>query len=464
MATVQKKPTRKKRRFRFAPKKSRKSSSTQTRRPTSAQKRPSTAQRKVSNGQRKPSAQRRPNGKRRVKRNYTRLRRMIIGLVVVVVLLNIFVFKRTSLALWRKGYSKDDRAFLLELSKEEIKEYLSLDEKIDLSTWNEYSNNQHYYDYVLYKRSNASVEDMTVVKNIDRLYESYDELERLGYTKKYCRDHYGDFKITDFEVFSANQIDYDSAKKFMKVEGCIIEDIPEYVNSGASPTKAIMKVSYPFVDSTFETEDQFEIQDPEAMDVLVKNAFILPESYIPDDLVDVEIPLIPDCEYKQLRKEAAYALEDMVTDAEEEDLHLVLVNGYISYKDQDDEYSTYLNTYGYWYANTYSVYPGASEHQLGMSFDLTSQNVLDGDEFTFNDADESKWVEKNAHKYGFILRYPKGEEEKTGSENDPWHFRYVGVDIATEIYENEWTLEDYIMLHGFDYSLKYIAQEDEDTD
>ena len=180
--------------------------------------------------------------------------------------------------------------------------------------------------------------------------------------------------------------------------------------------------------------------------------------------MDVEIPLIPDCEYKQLRKEAAYALEDMVTDAEEEDLHLVLVNGYISYKDQDDEYSTYLNTYGYWYANTYSVYPGASEHQLGMSFDLTSQNVLDGDEFTFNDADESKWVEKNAHKYGFILRYPKGEEEKTGSENDPWHFRYVGVDIATEIYENEWTLEDYIMLHGFDYSLKYIAQEDEDTD
>ena len=63
---------------------------------------------------------------------------------------------------------------------------------------------------------------------------------------------------------------------------------------------------------------------------------------------------------------------------------------------------------------------------------------------------------KNAHKYGFILRYPKDRSSFTGIANEPWHFRYVGKKIAKIIYDNDWILEDYILKYGFDYELKMI--------
>ena len=86
--------------------------------------------------------------------------------------------------------------------------------------------------------------------------------------------------------------------------------------------------------------------------------------------------------------------------------------------------------------------------------DLTSQSVEDGQDFVFGDSDEYQWVIKHAHEYGFILRYPEDKTELTGTANEPWHFRYVGKEIATEIYENDWTLEEYILEHGFSYTLK----------
>ena len=78
--------------------------------------------------------------KKKVKRNYTRLKRMLFGLIVIAVFINIFIFKKTSIDLYRKGYSSEERKILLDCTEEEILEYLSLDEKIDLEKWNEYYN------------------------------------------------------------------------------------------------------------------------------------------------------------------------------------------------------------------------------------------------------------------------------------------------------------------------------------
>ena len=108
--------------------------------------------------------------KKKVKRNYTRLKRMLFGLIVIAVFINIFIFKKTSIDLYRKGYSSEERKILLDCTEEEISEYLSLDEKIDLEKWNEYSNSHHYYDYELYQRANTELTEMTVIKNVDRLY------------------------------------------------------------------------------------------------------------------------------------------------------------------------------------------------------------------------------------------------------------------------------------------------------
>ena len=88
---------------------------------------------------------------------------------------------------------------------------------------------------------------------------------------------------------------------------------------------------------------------------------------------------------------------------------------------------------------------GESEHQLGQAFDLFTE----GDKYSekFANSNSYKWLMKNAYKYGFILRYPEGKEDITGHKKAPWHFRYVGVDNAKDIYENDLTLEEYLKIN-----------------
>lgn len=174
----------------------------------------------------------------------------------------------------------------------------------------------------------------------------------------------------------------------------------------------------------------------------------------PKDLVKVAIPNAPDNESDLLRKDAADALKNMYDDALKEDMHLVLNSGYRSYQQQKDIYDEYFRIYDEVTASGLVAEPGVSEHQLGLGVDLTSQSVLDGERMVFGDTKEYQWVKKNAHRYGFILRYPPERSKVTGTTNEPWHLRYVGKDAAKEIYEKDWVLEDYILHYGFSYLLK----------
>lgn len=108
----------------------------------------------------------------------------------------------------------------------------------------------------------------------------------------------------------------------------------------------------------------------------------------------------------------------------------------------------YLNS-GYSYIEAFKessavvTVPGSSEHQIGLSLDIISDNYYKLDE-NFGGTDAGIWLMKNAYKYGFILRYPKGKDYITGIIYEPWHYRYVGVDAATVIYEKNITLEEFI--------------------
>lgn len=394
--------------------------------------------------------------KKKVKRNYTRLKRMLFGLIVIAVFINIFIFKKTSIDLYRKGYSSEERKILLDCTEEEILEYLSLDEKIDLEKWNEYSNSHHYYDYELYQRANTELTEMTVIKNVDRLYEIYEELVNLGYSRDYCRKHYSDYRIEDFEVFAKNQIDYDTAKQYLKVNGAVIDDLPQYVNSGSSAIKAVMKYSYGFIDSSVDCSDIYQIDPEDSLTAIVKDRFVLSKNYKPENLVKVDVSRTEDCTNYKLVEEAAIALEDMVSDAKEKDLEIVLTSGYESYSYQKKQYDEYANIYGTWAASVYLIEPGINEHQLGTCVDLESQKVLDGEELVFEDTNEYAWLVKHAYEYGFILRYPENQEDTTGTSFKPNHFRYVGKEAAKEIKENGWTLEEYVLAHGLDYSMKKL--------
>ena len=136
--------------------------------------------------------------------------------------------------------------------------------------------------------------------------------------------------------------------------------------------------------------------------------------------------------------------EALMKAAWKDNVKLYAQSGYRSYDRQAELYNYYKRTYGEKYASRISAKPGTSEHQTGLAMDVTSPSVGYDLVEKFANTKEGKWVAKNAHKYGFIIRYPKGKENETGYAYEPWHLRYVGKDAAKEIYSKNITFEKYV--------------------
>jgi len=135
---------------------------------------------------------------------------------------------------------------------------------------------------------------------------------------------------------------------------------------------------------------------------------------------------------------ALSALKELQSAGQKEGFSLQLVSGYRSYETQKRIYNNYVNRWGIEYTDTTSARPGHSEHQTGLAFDvgeLTSN---------YGETKEGIWLKNNCYKYGFIIRYLKGKENITGYSYEPWHIRYVGVEVATEIMQKNITLEEYL--------------------
>lgn len=132
------------------------------------------------------------------------------------------------------------------------------------------------------------------------------------------------------------------------------------------------------------------------------------------------------------------AFATMKQDAAGKGLTLINSSNFRSYSDQIALYKKYVEQDGQAAADTYSARPGFSEHQTGLVIDLNSVDD------SFANTPEAAWVAQNAHKYGFIVRYPKGKEAITGYQYEPWHIRYLGVDTATAVYQSGKTLEEYL--------------------
>ena len=188
------------------------------------------------------------------------------------------------------------------------------------------------------------------------------------------------------------------------------------------------------------------IQNPTNFMVLVNKEFSLPDGYTPEDLVRPNVLFSfgdQDIEKSYMRQDAATALETMFAEAKKQGIHLFAVSGYRSFDRQTQVYSAEVNKFGEEKAALAVAIPGTSEHQTGLSMDLSSQSAKFELSEQFGETVEGKWIAANAHLYGFILRYPKGKEGITGYKYEPWHFRYVGKEAATIIYEKGWTLEEF---------------------
>ena len=177
---------------------------------------------------------------------------------------------------------------------------------------------------------------------------------------------------------------------------------------------------------------------PTNYDFIVNKNNKLSENYIPSDLEQIDLEY--SCDNKYLRKIAKESFEQMATDAKKNGFNIVAVSTYRSYEYQEKLYNKYIKDKGYYYADMCSARAGHSEHQTGLAVDIADLS-LDYDNFEYTK--EFNWIKKNAHKYGFIMRYPKAKFHITGFKYEPWHYRYVGIDVATYIYENNLTLEEY---------------------
>lgn len=171
--------------------------------------------------------------------------------------------------------------------------------------------------------------------------------------------------------------------------------------------------------------------------VLIANkTYALPQDFIP---TNPDQPVNADRSSTCLDKTLMSAWNTMLKDATAKGLNIYIASGYRSYNYQVNVYNRYVKSDGASVADTYSSRPGNSEHQTGLCFDL---NTI---EDSFQYTNEGKWVNDNCYKYGFCIRFPKGKDSATGYQYESWHLRYVGVDLATKLYNNgDWlSLEEY---------------------
>ena len=197
-------------------------------------------------------------------------------------------------------------------------------------------------------------------------------------------------------------------------------------------TRVNLNLDYPFYEN-IKLSNRLNKRD-----ILINKYIYLPNNYVPDHLEEI------DKSYSEgsilLVKEARFYFEEMAKDAKKENLNIRAISGYRSYDYQSSLYNGYIEKDTKEVVDTYSARPGFSEHQTGLVVDVDNINLSYEQ---FESTGEFNWMQDNAYKYGFILRYPDGKGNITGYDYEAWHYRYVGKKIATYIKYNNITFDEY---------------------
>ena len=166
--------------------------------------------------------------------------------------------------------------------------------------------------------------------------------------------------------------------------------------------------------------------------ILINKYNKLKDDFIPNNLVNINNTKISKIAYDN------YLI--MKKKMEEENLNLTIISAYRTKEMQNNLYSNYCKKEGAEKADTYSARPRHSEHETGLAIDVTvpGKNYLE-----FEKEKEYEWLKNNSYKYGFILRYPKNKTDITGYIFEPWHYRFIGVDLATKVYISTLTYDEY---------------------
>lgn len=183
-----------------------------------------------------------------------------------------------------------------------------------------------------------------------------------------------------------------------------------------------------------DTEVLSPSQDSQDTPILVNKYYALPQNYTP------ELVPLTGLGSGSLTPEAAQAFAKMAQAAEEDGISLRSVSAYRSYSTQKSLYNRYISQYGQRLTDTFSARAGYSEHQTGLALDINTAST----QAHFENTADYAWLQEHCAQYGFLLRYPEGKDNITGYRFEPWHYRYVGTEIASVCMEQGLTLEEYL--------------------
>lgn len=195
-------------------------------------------------------------------------------------------------------------------------------------------------------------------------------------------------------------------------------------------------------------ENTFKTDTSKGNLILVNKYYYLDKTFLPKGVKNADLNYSYDG--IKVATESYNAFIKMFNAAKSDGIKLILNSGYRSYDYQEKLYKEYADNYGEEYADEYAARAGFSEHQTGLSYDIVSPGVTGED---FDKTNAFKWLSKNAHKYGFILRYPKGKEDYTGFKYESWHYRYIGEEMATKVKNSGLTYDEF-----YAYYIEYKKQ------
>lgn len=269
-------------------------------------------------------------------------------------------------------------------------------------------------------------------KDINAIYNKIPDSVNIIIDSKYNKDIINIMNLSYFRIDNLKRyLDYDimEVKSIYDISNIKkdfnYEDVVTYVNAN-------LDKEYYSSDNLISNDDASKI------DVLVNKYHKLDENYEPSDLTIIDSKYASGTQ--KLRKEAQIKFEEMASDMAKENLKIYAGSTYRSYTYQKGLYDRYVKKDGFAAAETYSARSGYSEHQLGLAVDIVNDKW---DYLSENDK-EYDYLVKNSYKYGFILRYPRGSEYVTGYMFEDWHFRYLGIELATKVFNSGLTYDEYI--------------------
>ena len=228
--------------------------------------------------------------------------------------------------------------------------------------------------------------------------------------------------------------------KLIKEKYFMKKNLKKYINYFNKESDLSKIVSIINVGANVDFYTDAKKTDISKKELMLTNKFnYLDDTYDSKEMVSVS-KLYSYGENQMLTSTTFDAFKRMFDDAKKENITLIINSSYRSFEDQEAVYERYKKLKGEDYADSIAARPGYSEHQTGYSVDLITYGATSA---TFEETEAFKWLQNNAYKYGFILRYPKDKDYLTGYSYESWHYRYVGIDAAKYIYENNITFDEY---------------------